>query len=161
MTARVPLTQGRVALIDDEDLARVLAAGTWCATVKPRTAYAVRMARKPDGRPTTIGMHRFITGWEYVDHINGDGLDNRRCNLRPATAATNARNVGLRSHNTSGYKGVTWHKAGRKWMAQLRVDGRQVYLGLFTDPAEAASAYDAAALEHFGEFARTNAELHR
>lgn len=154
--AEIPLTQGFVALLDDADLERVLAAGKWCVSVKKNTQYAVRAALKPDGRRTTIRMHNYITGWDFVDHINGNGLDNRRVNLRPATYLSNAHNVGRRAHNTSGYKGVTWHARARKWRAQLVCDGEHIHLGFYADPLDAARAYDLAALHYFGEFAWTN-----
>lgn len=156
MTREIPLTRGYGALVDDADYDLVVSAGCWCASVKPKTVYAIRGARRPDGRGTTIRMHTLITGWPFVDHVNGDGLDNRRCNLRPASHATNARNVGLIASNTSGFKGVTWSTAADKWVAQIHVNKHRIHLGVFVDPVEAARAYDAAALIHFGEFARLN-----
>lgn len=79
---------------------------------------------------------------------------------REATTSQNNQNVGIRRHNTSGYKGVTWNKWHQKWRAQIAVDGRnQHHLGYFDDPREAALAYDAAAVELHGEFAKTNGEI--
>lgn len=102
-------------------------------------------------------MHGFLTGWPRVDHINGDGLDNRRSNLREANAAQNAANAGLRSDSVSGFKGVYPNTAGGlPWKAEIRANGKRRYLGIFGDPATAARAYDAAAREAFGEFARLN-----
>ncbi len=156
MTAQVPLTRGFVALVDEDDLATVLAAGSWCVSVKSHSPYALRAVRRADGRWTTTRLHNFLTGWSYVDHVNGDGLDNRRCNLRPADQPRNGQNRGASALNTSGYKGVTWHKGGRKWMAQIVAEGQRYYLGLFVDPLEAARAYDAAARRLHGQFARLN-----
>lgn len=156
MTAEIPLSRGLVAFVDDEDYDLVIGAGKWSASVKDHTAYAIRMARRDDGRPTTVRLHNFLTGWRFVDHVDGDGLNNQRGNLRPATQALNARNVPKPASNTSGFKGVTWHKAAEKWAAQIHVDGRHLHLGLFLSPHEAARTYDAAAVEYFGAFARLN-----
>ncbi len=160
----IPLTRGYFAKVDDADAASVLSVrqtarspAGWSASVKPDGAvYALCGFKRDDGVWTTIRMHNFITGWRFVDHINGDGLDNRRANLRPATHASNNRNRGGTRLNTSGYKGVTWHKRGRKWMAQIHHKGKHYHLGLFTDLTEAALAYDVAAADMFGEFAWLN-----
>ena len=87
-----------------------------------------------------------------IDHINGDGLDNRIANLRVATRSQNCANVGRRAHNTSGVKGIYQH--GMRWRASIRVKGKSKHLGCFGTPADAQAAYMAAAREHFGEFAR-------
>lgn len=103
----------------------------------------------------TVLMHRLILGAspsEQVDHANGDRLDNRRANLRIATHAENMRNSKLRSHNKLGVKGVCWD--GRSFRARIRVDGRQRWLGRFKTVEAAHAAYNAAAIEHFGAFAR-------
>lgn len=155
----IPLSRGLLAVVDDADYERVIAAAPWSASVKPGTAYALRGVRRPDGRWTTIRLHNFLTGWPFVDHINGNGLDNRRCNLRPADKTTNGQNRTRTCANTSGYKGVTWHKQGRKWAAQLQATGRRIHLGLFDSKIAAALAYDDAARRHFGEFARLNFPL--
>jgi len=94
-----------------------------------------------------------------VDHINGDPLDNRRQNLRPATPSQNQANRTKyqgRRGVTSRYKGVCWHRKDKKWMARIYRDGKQIYLGGFDCEIEAAKAYDSAALEIFGEFALPN-----
>lgn len=87
-----------------------------------------------------------------VDHKNGNGLDNRKCNLRIATSSQNKANTKIRRDNTSGFKGVIWHKASNKWMARVA----DKYLGLFRSKYEAAKAYNQKAKEMFGEFARLN-----
>ena len=89
-----------------------------------------------------------------IDHINGDKADNRLANLRPATNAQNMRNLGAYATNTSGHKGVTWHKRAGKWMAQITVDGKCRYLGLFADKNAAVEAYASASAEMHGEFGR-------
>jgi hypothetical protein len=93
-----------------------------------------------------------------VDHKNGDKLDNRRENLRICTIAENIRNskTSTKKGKTSRYKGVYWVGRIKKWVARIHVDRKGLHVGVFTDEAEAARAYDVAARQHFGEFARTN-----
>jgi hypothetical protein len=149
MTVEIPLTKGYVALVDDAD--RVLAVGRWQAIERPRTTYAVHTLKRG-----AVSLHTFLTGYALTDHINLDGLDNRRANLRPATHAENLRNRGRQTNNSSGFKGVTWNKRSRKWQAQIGVDRGKRYLGNFVDPEDAARAYDLAARDLHGEFARLN-----
>jgi hypothetical protein len=110
-----------------------------------------------------VYLHRAVWGdvpdGQYVDHISGDTLDNRRCNLRLATGTQNQANRLLSRTSTSGFKGVYFRKATGKWSADLRAGKRHISLGSFSTPEEAANAYDIAAVEHFGEFARTNAMI--
>ena len=152
--AIVPLTQGYLALIDAEDVPLV-EGYSWTALVKANTIYAKR-AQKVDGRSVTVRMHRVIAGAnadQIVDHINGNGWDNRRCNLRIATNAENLRNRGPQKNNTSGYKGVTWSKAAKKWQAQIKTNGAVKYLGLFDSKESANAAREAASKKDHGEFA--------
>lgn len=157
----VPLTQGLVALIDPGDAVAVLGLN-WCALLNGRTAYAQRGIRRPDGGWTTISLHKFLTGWNYVDHRNGNGLDNRRANLREATHAQNTRNARRRSDSTTGFKGVWLHREG-VWRATIQAAGRRQHLCVYPTPEDAARAYDEAARELHGEFARLNfpAEVQR
>jgi AP2 domain/HNH endonuclease len=102
-------------------------------------------------------MHRMILeGYPFVDHVNGNGLDNRKANLRQATAQEQAWNRKKQGNCSSKYKGVCWSKHARKWVVHIKIDYQQVYLGYFKDEVEAALAYDEAARKNFGEFARTN-----
>lgn len=152
----IPLSQGLVALVDGEDYEQVMAAGRWFAQRNRGTFYARRNIQLPDRTRTMLNLHTFLTGWSYVDHHNGNGLDNRRVNLRPATHAENNRNQRLRRDNGSGFKGVTWYKATRRWQAQIRHGGQRRHLGYHGTSEDAARAYDAAAREFHGEFARLN-----
>lgn len=156
MIKEIKLTRGFVAIVDEVDFEKAIGAGSWAASVKSNTVYAVHGIKKNDGRWTTTRLHNYLTDWPFVDHINGDGLDNRRSNLRPSSYRTNSLNLARYSSNTSGYKGVTWHKGAGKWASQIQLDRKHHHLGLFADLEDAARAYDAAAIELHGEFARLN-----
>lgn len=110
----------------------------------------------------SVPLHRIIAKRmgldlsEHIDHINGNELDNRRENLRSATNAENLMNQKLCSNNTSGFKGVIWRKDRNKWQAKIMVHGKTQHLGYSNCKIEAAKAYDNAARELFGEFARLN-----
>lgn len=148
----IPLTQGKVALVDDEDYERV-ARYKWCAVIRRNGSY---YAFANGGR---LLMHRFIlgvTGGSKVDHYNQNTLDNTRANLRLATTAQNGHNMRKHRDNESGYKGVSLVRATNKYQVQLQVNGKRVWVGGFTDPKQAALEYDRLARLHFGEFARTN-----
>jgi hypothetical protein len=150
---QIQLTKGLVALVDDEDYER-LSSFKW----KAHHRYAARNVRR-NGKFLTIMMHREIlkapSGMD-VDHINGDRLDNRRSNLRLATRSQNTRNRKGNKNSISGYKGVGWHARCRKWQAAIKTDDKQLYLGLFDAPEDAARAYDAAARNLHGPFAKVN-----
>lgn len=156
-TREIPLSRGLVAIVDAADYEAVMAAGKWYAAPADRTVYARRNFRHPvHGRRTSGDMHTLIMGCTGVDHRNGDGLDNRRSNLRKATAAQNTWNRRLSSNNRTGYKGVQFYPNKGRWRAQIRVNRRQISLGYHDTIEQAAAAYNEAALEHFGEFARLN-----
>jgi len=144
-----------VALVDDADFELVASVGKWYANPNAHTFYARKNFCR-DNRYTAVLMHKLITGWPLVDHVNRNGLDNRRSNLRSATSSQNSMNRGLRSDNTSGYKGVSWHASSTAWRAVIWKDGLRRHLGPFSNPEAAARAYDSAAVELFGDFARLN-----
>lgn len=157
MSKRIPLSQGQFALVDDADY-ESLSKHNWFVSKK---GYAFRNARRDDGRPTTIYMHREIAGAskrQMVDHINGIKADNRRSNLRIANHSQNMMNCRPIAFEgrTSRYKGVFWHRERRIWMAYIKIHGRSTYLGSFQREEDAAIAYDQAARDRFGEFARLN-----
>jgi len=147
----VPLIHNPTILIDDDDYEAVIAAGPWHLTACDGNWYA---SRTVSGQPQRL--HTFLTGWQLVDHKNGDGLDNTRSNLRPATPGQNSANQRRSRRNKSGFKGVGFHKASGLWRAYIGTQCRQRSLGYFRTPEEAARAYDAAAIATFGEFARPN-----
>ena len=147
--AEIKLTRGQVALIDAADVPLV-AGRSWFTMGAANKRYA---ATREGGRPLTL--HRFLMGSPadlHVDHINGDGLDNRRSNLRLATPKENGANV-RRPLGKTGYIGVQPHRCGDKFFATV-----QINLGTFDTAEEAARAYDAKAIELFGDFAMTNAK---
>lgn len=153
----IPLTQGQVTLVDDEDY-EWLSQWKWHASLRRYTWYAER-ACIVNGKHNRIRMHRTIMDAPdhlLVDHIDRNGLNNTRSNLRLATKSQNMHNQGPSRRNRTGYKGVSWHQKYRRWFAQIKRNGKRVHLGSFTDPVEAARAYDAAARKLHGEFAWTN-----
>lgn len=151
---RINLPCGRVALVDDADR-DLLAGHTWYSNKGANTYYAYA-DKVCAGVRVRTRMHRLVMAAPdhlEVDHINGNGLDNRRQNLRLATRAQNAAN---RPIPPGRYRGVTPIKGRPKFVANIRVNFKQIYLGEHSTPEDAARAYDAAALKHFGEFARLN-----
>ena len=160
----IQLTQGYVALVDDEDFERCMEGPKWYSQVhrrkngSVRTVYAQRRVRREDGTRTSQYMHRFILGVTdpkvQVDHKDHNGLNNQKYNLRPATSAENAHNQCISTDSSSGCKGVHW--SDQKWVARIMIDGKRRQLGRFVSIANAKKAYDSAALKYFGEFALTN-----
>jgi hypothetical protein len=154
----IPLTQGKIAQVDDEDFER-LSQWKWQASVLTGGLCYARRGESRGGVERKIYMHHEVLGVPSsteVDHANGNGVDNRKDNLRLGTHAQNLRNTGLRTNNTSGYKGVHYDSARGKWKAEICVRGKGHHLGRFPTAEEAARAYDAAARAHSGEFAWLN-----
>jgi len=103
-------------------------------------------------------MHRLVmhSPKGNIDHINGNGLDNRKINLRVVTRSQNGANNDKYKNNTSGYKGVSWHKKRKVWQASLSHNGHTVFIGRFNNPIEAAVAYDKKSVELFGDYSKHN-----
>lgn len=158
----IELTRGLVTIVDAETYEEL---SSWKWLADPGHAgqfYACRHAtRLGDGVPRPrFYMHREVlrlagvAAPHVVDHINGCTLDNRLKNLRPATVAENSRNRRLNCNNTSGFKGVWYHKPTGKWISAIRLNRGRIHLGRFLTPEAAASAYAEAAKEFFGAFVR-------
>ena len=158
MTREIALSQGKVAIVDDADYERVNQF-KWCAAFNRGNWYGSRRARASNGKSVTLPLHRFIlnapTGM-IVDHIDGDGLNCCRNNMRLCNQKQNSTNKRKPKTNTSGYKGVSWSAPHRKWRVKIKVDQKTIHIGMFTNLIEAARAYDSAARKHHGIFARTN-----
>lgn len=155
---QIPLTRGKFALVDDEDY-DWLNQWKWCAWPRRKTWYAVRTVHGVGRATRRVYMHCAILNvpkGTLTDHSNGNGLDNRRSNIRTCDAKQNSRNRRLANNNKSGFKGVSWKAAKRKWVATITVDGNCYYLGSFTCVLKAAKIYDAAAKVKFGDFAYLN-----
>ena len=153
--AYVPLTQGYEAIIDAADVP-LIDGFNWHAQQILNTVYAKRnVSRHADTSKCGVYLHRAImapTDDMQVDHVNGDGLDNRRTNLRLASKSENGRNARGHADSASGVKGVSPRNG--KWLARIRHNGREVYLGRFATIDEAAAAYAQASVELHGQFGR-------
>ncbi len=137
----IPLTQGFYAMVDDEDY-ELLSVHKWHVSCLSWSTPNCRYAKRFVGRKS-IFMHRQIIGahdGQETDHINRDGLDNRRHNLRIATRSQNGFNRGMQSNNTSGETGVVWHRRNRKWQAQVMIQRKMKYLGQFVQMSDAIEA---------------------
>lgn len=159
MTREVPLTQGLVALVDDEDF-DALAGFRWQASRRHSGRYYAQRASTVEevaaGASSCVTMHRQIMAakpGQMVDHINRDTLDNRRVNMRFATNAQNCANA-VRGANKLGYRGV--YASRNKFRASISVNLRVFHTTTYPDPVSAAMAYDALAKQHHGEFAILN-----
>ena len=163
---QIPLTRNYIAIVDeiDADLAQLKWSFLQSNGKDSRRIYARRNARI-DGKRLTIQLHRVILArilgrelqpQELVDHIDQNGLNCSRTNLRLASHAENMRNVGLVHRNKSGYKGVSWYKRTNTWQAQINDHGTKRHIGFFKNPIDAARAYNEAALKYHGEFAWVN-----
>ena len=161
----IPLTQGKVALIVDEDF-EALAKHKWFAKRDRHTFYAARKISQPDGKQTMEHMHRVVLARKLgrpiargmkTDHENGNGLDNQSDNLREATSAQNHRNLYWRKVNpASRYLGLTWRKARETWRARIQVSGKSICLGYHLTELRAALAREAYITAHPELYAKSN-----
>jgi AP2 domain/HNH endonuclease len=164
----IKLTRGYTAKVSNRDYARCTEGPRWSANLRlhkdgtVRTVYAIRKIGNK-GKYKRQTLHRFILGATTscveVDHKDGNGLNCTRRNLRKATHTENSRNRQMRRNNSSGYKGVSWYRRDKKWVAEVKHKGVKLLVKTFSSALEAAYAYDKAAIKHFGKFACTNAML--
>jgi hypothetical protein len=161
---QIPLSQGKFALVDDEDY-DYLIQWKWYFAKKSKKESGYARRKKYIGEVNgqkkwkAIWMHKEILHVglnQKVDHIDEDKLNNQKYNLRSCTNAENSRNRGKNSANKSGYKGVCWYGKTNRWLVQIGVDFKIIRLGYFKDKDEAARAYNAAAVKYHGEFAKLN-----
>jgi len=158
----IQLTQGQVALVDDEDFERVNQF-KWYAHKKKSSYYAVRQVRQTNRKQKMCFLHRFIMDTPdgiLTDHRDHDGLNNQKYNLRNCTKYQNNCNKNKAKDKSSIYKGVSLVSKRKKYIAHIRINRKIVHLGYFPLTPEgeilAAKAYDDKASEHFGEFAQLN-----
>ena len=154
------------AIVSDADYDSLVAGGPWYAVSGSQGGhYAVRYVKHAGKRSKSFeSMQRHLLALERGDQREGDHrdrntLNNQRDNLRIATRMQNASNVGKRSHNTSGFKGVFWHKIAGRWAAQIRANKKQHFLGLFDTPDAAHAAYCEAAANLHGDFAFSDSDI--
>jgi len=158
MPKEIPLTQGKVALVSDEDF-DYLGQSKWHAHFDGTNWYAMRNISVAKGQRAVLAMHRAILNPPSnlrVDHINHNGLDNRRENIRICTHPENMQNQRKIRGTSSKYKGTSWNKRIGKWQAYVQPNGVRLHLGYFSTEEEAAAAYDTAAIQYYGEFANLN-----
>ena len=154
----IKLTQGKNAIVDDEDF-EYLNQFKWRILKAKHTYYAIRH-KEINGKDTNVYMHREIKKQSdnkiNIDHKDGDGLNNQKNNLRICNQSQNCGNSNKQCNNTSGYKGVFYHKYSKKYQVQIMHNNKLLACGYFNNKVEAALVYDKKARELFGEFAKTN-----
>jgi hypothetical protein len=157
--ARIPLTMGYIAVIDAADVPLV-EGRNWCADRRIKQVYATGTILQ-GGRYRSVRLHRFLLGLGgdqtvMVDHRDGDGLNNRRANLRVCTNSENGMNRGAQQNSASGIKGVWWDSKRGKWIAEVHVAGVRKFCSSFETLEAASSAYAEAAAQFHGQFARAS-----
>lgn len=150
----INLTRGQVALVDDEDF-EYLNTFKWRTIASGNIFYASRTVTI-DGKRINILMHGVIMGGKGIDHIDHNGLNNQKSNLRLCTRSENMMNRRKGVNTSSIYKGVSFHKGHKKWGASIGINNKKISLGYFDTEAEAALAYNTKAIALFCEFANLN-----
>ena len=154
----IPLTQGKITLIDNNDFERV---NQYKWLYENSKGYALRReyirgSIRKHQKQNNIKLHRFILNFPIgqVDHINGNRLDNRKHNLRIVTPHQQSMNKGISKNNTSGIKGVYWNKVSKKWIAYIMINRKMIYLGQSKDKSKCGTIRRIAEKKHFGQFSR-------
>lgn len=152
---RVKLTCGKYALIDDEDFDRI-EKHSW-HLVKIGSVFYAATGIWNGSNMTTYYLHRFIMNTPkrlVTDHIDGNGLNNQKSNLRVCTSSQNHMNTGLQKNNTSGYRGVMWYKRDKKWLAVIKIDKKLINLGKYKEKSKAIEIRSKAEKKYYKEFAQ-------
>lgn len=151
----IPVGRCRLSIVDQDDYDKI-SKYSWFVKKGRYTCYAGRR----DCCKKTTSLHREILnlkrGDPIIDHKNGNGLDNRKCNLRVSTYEINNFNAKIRTDNISGYRGVSWHRRTKKWCVQISVNKKIIHGGYYSNPQAAAMAYDKLAIINRGEDAKLN-----
>ncbi len=158
MIKKIELTQGKVSLVDEEDF-EYLNQWKWYAQKDYKNGNYYAQRHDSQNNKKIVLMHKEILGVEnkkQVDHKDGDGLNNQRTNLRPSSHSQNHSNTERYKNNKSGYKGVSWNKHSKKYLAQTSIDGKILVIGYFDSPEDAATAYNTVANQLHGDFTRPN-----
>jgi len=159
MVREIKLTRDKIAFVDDDDY-EIVTQSKWYAQRCRKFNWYAKRARFNEGKKQVEAMHHLILGCGFIDHINGNGLDNRKENLRFVTNQENTYNQRKRP-GTSQYKGVCWDKESGKWLVQIQVDGRRKKIGRFDDELVAALAWDEAARIYYKGFAAVNFPINK
>lgn len=155
---KIKLTQNKIALVDECDFDK-LNKFKWYAMYDGYNYYAVRSPKKKNGKRNAIRMHREIMNnpkGKVVDHRDGNGLNNRRSNLRICTQSQNSKNQGLKKNNTSGLKGVSFNKKNSKWVARISVNNKRIHLGSFNSKEKAYEKYCNASKKYHKEYSKVS-----
>lgn len=158
----IPLTQGKFAMVDDSDFDS-LSEFKWHYAEDKKSGKSGYAKRRSKNKGPWIWMHKVVAGvgrHEKADHIDGDKLNNQSHNFRKATHAQNNYNRNIEGkRNSSGFKGVSWFPPARKFRARIKINRKEIHIGLFNNPKVAAGIYDDYAVYLFGDFAKTNRKL--
>lgn len=152
--AEIILSDGKIAIVDDCDFER-LSKFKWQSFTRGKCTYA-RRSVKVKRETKNFSMHNEILGLKNIDHIDGNGLNNKRDNMRPCSHVENMRNRRKHIFKTSKFKGVAWKKTHQKFESYIRMAGTLIPLGYFDSQKEAAEIYNLAAALFFGKFAKLN-----